>query len=93
MLCLVAVVRTDVSKEGSASIIWVTRIGKLGTTLAVTSNQCTLQELHGVTSQKTAFFTVMFLVKKFPDERGSLRQCVIVMQEPVLLLPQFRLKS
>jgi hypothetical protein len=35
MLCRVALVRTDVSEEFSASIIRVTRIGELGTTLAV----------------------------------------------------------
>jgi hypothetical protein len=33
----VDLVRTDVSEESSASIISVTRTGKLGTTLAVTS--------------------------------------------------------
>jgi hypothetical protein len=38
MLCRVALVRTDVSEERSASFIRVTRIGELGTTLAVTSN-------------------------------------------------------
>jgi hypothetical protein len=37
MLCRVALVRTDVSEEPSASIIRVTRIGKQGTTFAVTS--------------------------------------------------------
>jgi hypothetical protein len=67
-------VRTDVSKELSAPIIRVTRISELGTTLTVTSNRPTLrrntkmtlssyqtsdlQEPHGVTSQKTAFFIV-----------------------------------
>jgi hypothetical protein len=35
----VVLVRTDVSEELSASIIRVTRIGELGTTLAVTSNR------------------------------------------------------
>jgi hypothetical protein len=35
MLRRVALVRTDVSKELSASFIRVTRIGELGTTLAV----------------------------------------------------------
>jgi hypothetical protein len=35
----VALVRTDVSEELSASIIRVTRIGELGTKLAVTSNR------------------------------------------------------
>jgi hypothetical protein len=34
---------TDVSEEPSASIIRVTRIDELGTTLAITSNQCMLQ--------------------------------------------------
>jgi hypothetical protein len=42
MLRRVALVRTDVSEELSASIR-VTRIGELGTTLAVTSNRCTLR--------------------------------------------------
>jgi hypothetical protein len=35
MLRRVALVRTDVSKELIASIIWVTRIDELGTMLAV----------------------------------------------------------
>jgi hypothetical protein len=42
MLRCVALVRTDVSEELSASFIRVTRLGELGTTLAVTSNSCTL---------------------------------------------------
>jgi hypothetical protein len=43
MLRRVALVRTDVSEELSASIIRVTRIGELGTTLAVSSNRGTLR--------------------------------------------------
>jgi hypothetical protein len=43
MLRRVALVRTYVSEELSASIIRVTRIGELGTTLAVASNQRTLR--------------------------------------------------
>jgi hypothetical protein len=43
MLFHVALVRTDVSKERSASIIRLTRIGEIGTTLGVTSNQRTLR--------------------------------------------------
>jgi hypothetical protein len=39
MLRRVALVRTDVSEELSASLITVTRIGELGTTQAVTSNR------------------------------------------------------
>jgi hypothetical protein len=40
MLSHVALVRTGVSQDRSASIIRVTRIGELGTTLDVTSNPC-----------------------------------------------------
>jgi hypothetical protein len=43
MLRRVALVRTDVSEELSPYFIRVTRIGELGTMLAVTSNQHTLQ--------------------------------------------------
>jgi hypothetical protein len=43
MLRRVALVRTDVSEEFSACFIRVTRIGELGTTLAVTSNLRTLR--------------------------------------------------
>jgi ABC-type tungstate transport system substrate-binding protein len=45
MLRRVALVRTDVSEELSASIIRVTRIGELGTTLAVTSNRRSVRRL------------------------------------------------
>jgi hypothetical protein len=38
----VALVRADVSEEHSAAFIRVTRIGELGTMLAVTSNRRTL---------------------------------------------------
>jgi hypothetical protein len=43
MLRRVALVRTDVSEELSASFITVKKIGELGTTLAVTSNRRTLR--------------------------------------------------
>jgi hypothetical protein len=43
MLRRVALVRTDVSKELSASFFRVTKSGELGTTLAVTSNRRTLR--------------------------------------------------
>jgi hypothetical protein len=43
MLRRVALERTDVSEELSASFIRVTRMGELGTTLAVTSNRRTLR--------------------------------------------------
>jgi hypothetical protein len=41
----VAVVRTDVSEERSASFIRVARIGELETKLAVTSNRCSMRRL------------------------------------------------
>jgi hypothetical protein len=43
MLRSVALVRTDVSEKLSASFIRMTRIGELGTTLAVTSSRRTLR--------------------------------------------------
>jgi hypothetical protein len=48
MLRHVALVRTDVSEELSASFIRVTRIGKLGTTLAVTSNRYMLRSVRNI---------------------------------------------
>jgi hypothetical protein len=42
MLHRLALVRTDVSEEPSASFIRVIRIGEVGTTLAVSSNRRTL---------------------------------------------------
>jgi hypothetical protein len=45
MLRRVALVRTDVSEELNASFIMVTRIGELGTTLAVTIKRHTLRRL------------------------------------------------
>jgi hypothetical protein len=64
MLRRVALVRTDVLEELRASFIRVTRIGELGTKLAVTSNRRRLRRNtkvfltgpHGATSQKTSFF-------------------------------------
>jgi hypothetical protein len=43
MLHRVAIVRTDVSEGHSASFIRVTKIGELGTMLAVTNNRRTLR--------------------------------------------------
>jgi hypothetical protein len=43
MLRRVALVRTDVSEELSASFIRVARIGELGTALAVTNSRRTLR--------------------------------------------------
>jgi hypothetical protein len=49
----VDLVRTDVSEELSASFIRVTRIGELGTTLAVTSNRPTLRNVGSYKSHTT----------------------------------------
>jgi hypothetical protein len=51
MLRRVALVRTDVLEELSASFIRVTRIGELGTTLAVISNRLTLRRYTNISSQ------------------------------------------
>jgi hypothetical protein len=48
MLRSVALVRTDVLEELSASIIRLTRIGELGTTLALTSNRRTYSQRASV---------------------------------------------
>jgi hypothetical protein len=45
MLRRVALVRTDVSEDLSASVIRVTRIGELGTTLAVTCNRHSVRRM------------------------------------------------
>jgi hypothetical protein len=54
MLCRVALVRTYVSEELGASFIRVTRIGELGTTLAATSSQRTLQRNTIIPSQRAS---------------------------------------
>jgi hypothetical protein len=61
MLRRVALVRTDVSEELSASFIRVTRTGELGTTLAVTSNRRTLLLMKEALSfSETSVLTILF---------------------------------
>jgi hypothetical protein len=62
MVRRVTLVRTDVSEELSASFIRMTRIGELGTTLAVTSNRRTLR-------RNTLVFVLVFICH--PDEGGA----------------------
>jgi hypothetical protein len=50
MLRLVALVGTDVTEVRSASFIMATRIGQLGTTIAVNSNRRTLRRHTTVAS-------------------------------------------
>jgi hypothetical protein len=57
MLHRVALVRTDVSEELSASIIRVTSIGELGTTLVVTRNRQTLMN-EVLSSYETSILTI-----------------------------------
>jgi hypothetical protein len=59
MLRRVALVRTDVSEELSASIIRVTRIGELGTTLTITSSSPILVTLmmEALSSSETSVLT------------------------------------
>jgi hypothetical protein len=54
MLPRVALVRTEVSEEPSASFIRVTRIGELGTTQAATSNRRMLRRNVGSYKSHTA---------------------------------------
>jgi hypothetical protein len=64
MVRRVALVRTEVSEESVASMIRVSRIGVLGTKLAVISKPSTLrflQEPYAVTSKKTAIFRVYLI--------------------------------
>jgi hypothetical protein len=56
MLRRVALVRCDVSEELSVSIIMVTRIGELGTTLAVTSNRRSVMK-DALSSSETSVLT------------------------------------
>jgi hypothetical protein len=74
MLRHVALVRTDVSEELSASFIRVTRIGELGTTLAVTSNRRT-QHAPFFTENKVhiCLFSVSFQDSKSLGKNSHVR--------------------
>jgi hypothetical protein len=63
MLRRVALVKTEVLEELSASFIRVTRIGELGTTLAVTSIRRTLVVF--LRSVRRLLVTATFLVHRF----------------------------
>jgi hypothetical protein len=71
MLRRVALVRTDVSEELSASIIRVTRIAVLGTTLAVTSNRRTLRSFTPLLSAPETANTVPILLEAHPSPEQS----------------------
>jgi hypothetical protein len=58
MLRSVALVRTDVSEEHRASIIRVTRIGEVGTLLAVNTNRRTLRRNIFLSKCYNAMYTI-----------------------------------
>jgi hypothetical protein len=64
MLHCVALVRTDVSEELSASFIRVTRIGELGTTLAVTIDRRSVLRLLVTASVVPSSPILVTLVKE-----------------------------
>jgi hypothetical protein len=64
MLRRVALVRTDASEEPSASFFRVTRIGELGTTLAATSNRCTLRTSQLVAASVVPSSRILVTLKK-----------------------------
>jgi hypothetical protein len=90
MLRRVALVRTDVSEELSASFVRVTRNGELGTTLVVTNNRRTLvrrslQEPHGITSQMTPFFIVTAVItSNLTNWQPSTRKIIRFVPQPKL---------
>jgi hypothetical protein len=55
----VALVRTDISEERSASVIMVTEISELGTTLAVTCNRRTLRRKAKIVPSSPILVTLM----------------------------------
>jgi hypothetical protein len=62
MLRRVALVRTDVSEELCASFIRVTRIGEIGTALAVTSNRRSVRRLL-LMKEALSFFETSVLTR------------------------------
>jgi hypothetical protein len=75
MLRCVALVRTDVSEELSASIIRATRIGDLGT-LVVNASYARCKEMLGISSQHASVASYNYRSSQFtdschPDEGGA----------------------
>jgi hypothetical protein len=67
MLHHVALVRTDVSEERSASIIRMTIIGELGTTLAITSSRRRLLVITNVIPNSPILVTLMMEELSSPE--------------------------
>jgi hypothetical protein len=78
MLRCVALVRTDVSEEPSASFIRVTRIGELGTTLAATSNHLVFfRSMHRLLVAASVVPSLPILVTLMKEELGSSETSVL----------------
>jgi hypothetical protein len=87
MLRRMALVRTDVSEELSASFIRVTRIGELETTQAVTINCTRCEEIpSGISSQHAlvASYSLLFLVF-LRSMRQLLVTACVVSSSPILV--------
>jgi hypothetical protein len=79
MLRRVAIVITDVSEERSASFIRVTRIGELGTTLAVTNNRNTPRRItKGVLVTASVVPISPILVTVVKEALGSSETSVLI---------------
>jgi hypothetical protein len=77
MLRRVALVRTDVSEERSASFIGVTRIGELGKTLALTSNKRIISSQHASVASYGYFPSSLFLVTLIKEALSSSETSVL----------------
>jgi hypothetical protein len=75
MLRRVALVRTDVSEKLCASFIRVSRIGKLGTTLAVTTNRHSVRQLLVTASVVSSS---PFLVSLMKEALSSSEKSVLI---------------
>jgi hypothetical protein len=77
MLRHVALVRTDVSEELSASFVRVTRIGELSTTLSVSCNRRTLGSLHRLLVTASVVPSSPILVTLMKEELSSSETSVL----------------
>jgi hypothetical protein len=75
-----ALVRTDVSEERSASFIRVTRIGEMGTTLTVTNNRRTLRRNVTVPDLKDLLFLLMSPCILAGDSHSLVGICILHLQ-------------